>query len=393
MTTISTTGPQAWIDTVNAGALSIQLTGLWSGAVVVEGSNNQIAGSPTALTLGDVYGSTQDTLTSSGEYVLEVTTRYVRLNVLSLSGTITASVITRAQVVDPSTSVLGLAADEGSGVALGTRPKIKLDAQSAVVLADASGPFYGGSGGNNALVISQLDTIGYESIAVQIFGTFVATATMYSSNDGLNWTPVAGWPVGGSATPSTTVAAAGLWSVPAVGRYFCIQTTAYTSGNLQAACVLRAQAPVHIDSVAATIASNMTQISGQPIVTAGVNGTQAVGGNVATGVAATANPLLLGGVDAAGLTRRLLTDTSGRPISALQAQLYASQSPQQVPPIAVQDQTYGDSGSVGETLQQMLIELRIHNLYLQELPRLLQSASYALDDATVLRQDPSLLQT
>jgi hypothetical protein len=118
-----------------------------------------------------------------------------------------------------------------------------------------------------------------------------------------------------------------------------------------------------------------------------------VGGNVATGVAATANPLLLGGVDAAGLTRRLLTDTSGRPISALQAQLYASQSPQQVPPIAVQDQTYGDSGSMGETLQQMLIELRIHNLYLQELPRLLQSASYALDDATVLRQDPSLLQT
>jgi hypothetical protein len=58
---------------------------------------------------------------------------------------------------------------------------------------------------------------------------------------------------------------------------------------------------------------NLTAVGGTAVVTGGVAGSQGVGGVDADGLAATANPVQVGGVDGAGDVQSLLTDTDGRP--------------------------------------------------------------------------------
>jgi hypothetical protein len=66
-----------------------------------------------------------------------------------------------------------------------------------------------------------------------------------------------------------------------------------------------------VSSTTAQLGTNTVNIGGTAVVTAGVAGMQAVGGNIAAGTAATANPLLAGAVDNSNLTRKLLSDTLG----------------------------------------------------------------------------------
>jgi hypothetical protein len=64
-------------------------------------------------------------------------------------------------------------------------------------------------------------------------------------------------------------------------------------------------------ALGANLPTNTVQFGGTAVVTAGVAGIPAVGGNVAPGSAQTANPLVAGAVDPGALTRRLLSDVQG----------------------------------------------------------------------------------
>lgn len=393
---INTTGPTAAIDTINNAGVVIQLLGSWNGSVVIEGSADQSTGSWLPLPVSVLAGVDRIQITTAGTYIVSLATRYIRINVFALTGSITATIIGRSAIDDSGLDILDLASDLMSGVRLSVSTELKKDTNSALVPSDAPATIYGAGSANNAIMIQALDTTGYQSLAVQLFGTFSATVTFYESNDvGGGWVAVAGWPIGGASAPTSAPTAVGLWSVPAVGRFFRAAITAYTSGTPQISITPRQQPAYHADSVPAPQSVNQAQIAGTNTVTAGVGGLQAVGGNVAAGTTATSNPVPLGAVDASSLTRRVLSDALGR--LQVVGQLPVGISPYNLQPLPIVDVTATPDGnqSMPELLLQILTELRVTNTYLCDLPLMLNKAitGASWDEPGALRTDPQMTTT
>lgn len=98
---------------------------------------------------------------------------------------------------------------------------------------------YTGSGSAaSAVVVFSVDTTGFGGVAVQLTGVWVGTVTFETSNDNVNWAVAGGLPAQGG-TVAATATANGIWSVPSMGQYFRARVTAYTSGTVVAAYVLR----------------------------------------------------------------------------------------------------------------------------------------------------------
>jgi hypothetical protein len=136
-----------------------------------------------------------------------------------------------------------------------------------------------------AATIWMVETTGYNSIVVQMTGTWAGTQTFEISNDSTTWSSVAGWAVAGAATPVTTTTANGHWVFPCVGRYFRVRFSTYSSGNAVAIGVLKNQPafyPASSPNIAANSSININQIG--------------AGAIVAEDSASTANPLIIGGV-------------------------------------------------------------------------------------------------
>ncbi|NTW89584.1 MAG: hypothetical protein HGB37_01555 [Candidatus Moranbacteria bacterium] len=96
----------------------------------------------------------------------------------------------------------------------------------------------------------------FDSVVVQLSGTFVGTVIFECSNDGINWSSCALVPVaGGSATTSATSAGQWYGMVPTV--YFRIRVSAYTSGTRTATVLLSTQPIVGLlNTVSASINGN-----------------------------------------------------------------------------------------------------------------------------------------
>ena len=269
---------------------------------------------------------------------------------------------------------------DGSG--LGFNVKVinppKLDANNATVLSDAPSTIQlGGAVGSNLVI----DTTGYQSLNISTQGM---AANVQASNDGITWTTLTGNPLA-IGSQVTAVAANTGYSFPCIARYIRFVVT--TAGT--ATAYLRAQ-PWTASYTTTGFAVNTTQISGTSIVTGGVAGIQAIGGNIAAGVAATANPVPVGGVDSSGLTRRLLTDATGR--LAVAASATAGSFYNQTAALTT-DVTQFEGATQIELLTQMLLEMRIMNQQLYELPNLLNSAiSYSPDPPEAFRADPTVFQ-
>jgi hypothetical protein len=142
---------------------------------------------------------------------------------------------------------------------------------------------------------------------------------------------------------------------------------------------------------------NLGSIAGTAPVTAGQNGMLAVGGNIAAGTTPTANPVLIAGVDTntTPLTRRLLTDTTGKlltiattlgPDGLTRSQtVHAGQLGTY---IQVADTTSFEGSNALEFQMQILLELKILNQQISELPLLLNNGINAVTDPDVYRNDP-----
>jgi hypothetical protein len=156
-------------------------------------------------------------------------------------------------------------------------------------------------------VLLTVDTTGYNSVGIQLYGTWAGTVAFVASNDGVTWYPIAGMPAASAQAPVTTSTTNGLWLFPAIGKWFRAYVSAYTSGTSFCVAFLRTQ-PLPL---ASTPSVNTAQIAGTATVVAGVAGLQAVGGNVAVGVVPTSNPIPIGVVDTNGKTQRLLVLPSG----------------------------------------------------------------------------------
>ncbi len=183
---------------------------------------------------------------------------------------------------------------------------VKTDAYGATIISDAPLPQTFTTGGASNICV--LDTTGYNSISLQLVGTFAGTVSFFWSNDKETWVAASGSSATAPLVPITTATATGLFVFPVMGTYFRAAVTAYTSGLFTTIVALRQQqAPLN----QATAPVNMATIAGTAPVTGGVAGMLAVGGNIAIGSAPTANPILVGGVDQGSLNRRFLTDTNG----------------------------------------------------------------------------------
>ena len=266
------------------------------------------------------------------------------------------------------------------------------DQNGAQILSDSpqqlTGQAYNLAGGSQLVYV---DTQGYQSISVQLRGTWVGTVSFYCSNDSSNWDLVGGYASTGSAAPvSSATANATLLFPTAFGRYFKAILTAYTSGVVIGTAWLRntplptqLATPTVSAAISGNPASNTAQIAGTATVTAGVAGLQAIGGNVAAAVAPTSNPVPVAGWDGK-LTRRLLLDPSGGITS----------DPMMLPTNAVTVRqnlsTANNESGVTEALNQILRELQYLNFVVKQLPWHLNTGVALPDDEELFKNDPQL---
>ena len=172
--------------------------------------------------------------------------------------------------------------------------------------------------------------------------------------------------------------------IPCVGRYIKITASAAFAATI---CLRQGS---HFTN------ANIISISGATPVSTGVSGILAVGGNIANGVAPTANPNLVAGIDTTGLTRRVLTDTAGRVLVSGVTQAGATAAlplfgNSATPSLAQTDTGTIDSFTQYDLLAEVVTQLRILNRNFFEAN--VGQLSPVSDDPDVLRADYSTLTT
>ena len=264
----------------------------------------------------------------------------------------------------------------------------KRDINGATVLSDAPAPIQIQIGVGQYQTI---DTTGYQSMSVT---TQSLAASVTTSDDGITWSALTGTPkILGAYV--TAVAANTGYFFPVIARY--IRFTGTTAGTATAYLRSAAWNPNYTTSVPTSTASNnVAQFGGTNVVNAGVAGIPSVGGNIAPGVARTANPIPVGGVDASNLTRSLLTDAAGRQYaivgavdpagSSRIASTFGTSAWGAAPAILTQESAQYEGKSVPELLAQILLELQIAN---QQRHEIMNGANSA-DDPSLMRADPSI---
>ncbi len=399
--TLSATGAVTGFLTTGYQSTVIQISGNWVGNMWMEGSNDNTNWGELLLMSLDEF-TMQDLITENGIYVLKATTKYVRLNVLQLQqGSITVLIVGRTAPGINATDRLSFALDRSNNMPLYiTEIETKKDTTNALIPSDAAVLYdLSQKVGIAGDVGAPIDTTGYQSISVQIInGGSGGVLSFWVSHNLTTWLQVTGvTPAGIGVTTAT--ATTGFCMFPAMGKYFKVQTNAT---SLARALVYLRQTPFPFTN------SNLSFINGVAPTTSGVSstGVLAVGGQAATGLSAITNPIVIAGADgnSTALIRRLLTDTSGRLQTAFvdqtqsilgraQGGLSPAASSQNVAQLAVTDLSQFEGQSFIELLGQMLLEMRITNQYLSELPKTLQGENGFLDEPAQFRNEQSIFAT
>jgi hypothetical protein len=291
-------------DTANEKMAIVQINGNFAGGVTLQASQDGTTYYNIQAYAFNNDNATNDTFYGPDTLYVPLGARFFRaLTTTDFVGSVSGSYslrttdydlpFTQATLVnnDPAYSVFVAAIDQNN-----YPTRIRANNFGQLILAD-NVRLVNGRMGLGTIVVA--DTTGYNSIVLQLTGTWVGTVTFQTSNDNGTWSSVVAWPVAGAAAPVNTATANGQWLIPTAGRFFRAQVTAWTSGLVSADMVLRnaaAIAPVSAPTIAANSSVNIAQIGATAPVTAGVAGMLAVGGNIAEDTAATSNPIIAGGV-------------------------------------------------------------------------------------------------
>ena len=410
--TLANTNATSAIDTTNYSSLALQITSNSVFSMTFEGSNDGQFWQDLL-----VYNSTnpvpEDFITAPGIYTIPVSTQYVRFDPEYVSGNLSCVLVGRNTISPAGVDKIALALDKTTGVALSVNvlnPPV-LDVNGRQVPSDVVGPFILSS--STASQPITIDTTGYQSIVVQSTTAGIITPTI--SNDGINYVGILGTPATTGTTTAATIPSAGIYVFPCVARYFrltgpasAVYAVTYlrqqpynpTQGIINPPQNLTQIAGAAVSAATAQLGTNIVNYGGTAVVTGGVAGLTGVGGNIAAGVAPTANPVLVAGIDPGGLLRRPLTDIRGRFLHALNTQL-GNTTPlisvaggyQGVDMIPVTDITNFEGQTLIQLVAQMLVEQQITNQYLYELPRLLNTGAIIQDEPAAFRQDPTVFTT
>jgi hypothetical protein len=374
---ITTTGPGSWITMTGYHSLAVQLSGSWSGSLIFETSNDQTAIDAVLVHSRDDL-ALMDQIDQNGMFTIRSSGKYIRYNVTYLSGTITAVILGKTTDALSPADKLSFAMDKQLNMPLFTEvtnPGLR-DKLGATILSDASDPIYFQS--ISATVTPKIiDTSGYNTMVIHMVTAGAVTPT--TSNDQINWLGMVGFATTAPQTQVTTATASVITTWPLTGRF--VKLTGPAS-LVSAVIYLRQVTWSNNISNVGTVGTvtSLTQFGGTNIVTGGVAGMLAVGGNIASGTAPTANPVQIGGVDAgrlnspgavaAGLTpktRRALTDEQGRFIPP-NVELTTGLNFQNATAAFTKDTNQHESNSLIEIMAHILVELRTLNWQIHELP-------------------------
>lgn len=135
-----------------------------------------------------------------------------------------------------------------------------------VTMQDVSVPAGSPFSQSAAATLFSIETSGFNSIALQLSGTWAGTVAYEASNDGVNWVSVAGYDPSntGTAAPSISNTSPTIKLFAVVARYFRARVSTYTSGTVVAAPVLRSTplAPLGINIGAGTVNAVASASSG-----------------------------------------------------------------------------------------------------------------------------------
>ena len=403
--TLNAAGATAAIDTTGYGNIIFQVDCEYLFQGNIEGSNDGLDWFPLIINPLNDFAVT-DLISAEGLYQVKSTSLYIRFNLAYTGGPVELIVIGRSGDGENAGDNIAAAFNPDTPIQVAFGNGVKQDRNGALILSDGI-PYY--LIGPNAYVIN-LD--GYSTISLQLTGAVTVTATQ--SIDGVSWSSCY---FGNNSTAILTNIpnAAGIWTGPVVGKFLRVVLSGAVATALSASIVLKSTAMNGNYWNLGVNPVNVGQVGGTTTVTGGVAGILAVGGNIAAGVAPTANPVLAGGIDTGGLTKRLLTDVPGRILAnvtsigmaTIGSQLITNGNAptsniahpqntlgvlpatyQQSAALNVQDTMTADGLNKPELLSLILLELRILNQQIYELPRTLGATTYG-DPPDFHRQEPS----
>ena len=412
--TISATGAGTVIDTQYYGSVSIQIGGTAASITAqVEGSNDQSNWDPVLLHSSSDLAIT-DTISSIDDtYTLKAGHRYIRLKTAYYTGTPSVIMIGRSGAGPSAADNLTAAFNPDTPLNVNLTGGLKTDSDKALILSEKTisiGPF------STAGQFATIDVSGYSSFIFQpSFGA--SGLTLSTSTDGAIF--YSGPPTvfinsmlnSGIGTSISSGSNGGIYYGIITGKYlrFTAVAVALTGGIL---ILKQSVSPISI--------VRLQDINGSAPASTGVGGMLAVGGATVIGAATAVYPLTVGGTDLTGLVRRLQTDVSGRAFfNALSPYfnslanntstvISSSNSPiantalpintvgsipatyQQSAALNVQETSQYEGQNLTELLAQILLEMRIMNQQLYELPRLIATNQASSDPPETFRQEPSI---
>jgi hypothetical protein len=118
---ITNTGSTSVVDTLGYLSIVMQLSGIWSGNIYFEHSNDLTNWELIPVIQRSSYG-VQDIVNCNGIYTIKPSGRYLRATTISITGTASISILGRSGVGVDSLDVLSLVTDKTSGMELNVRP-------------------------------------------------------------------------------------------------------------------------------------------------------------------------------------------------------------------------------------------------------------------------------
>jgi hypothetical protein len=407
--TVTTTGVGSTLDVTGFESALIQLSGdTFAGIIKLERSLDGVTWYDALVT--ELNSMTQKTqIDSLGIFSVRSEAQFLRYNVTNITGSVSIIIDGGTALVSPVDKI-SWAMDETNNTPLHIKVQpqnsgIKQDLLGAFILSDAPQP----------VTVSQMiggvhiiDTQGYSTLQITTGVGFASTTGVGFSTDGITFTQTP--MMTGAGVFATALAASTNYTIPCVGRFARISATAagqftYTLRNIQGQIAGQNLVGINGAAVApatAQVGVNVAQMAGTATVTGGVAGTLGVGGVNLVGVTSASNPVIVGGVDPLGASRRATTTmlgdliTGNRTIPTNLATLGTATTGNtpigaagynnQIP-ITVQDTTQYEGQTQIELLAQLLQEVKIMNQQLYELPQVL---SLALQGPTAPQQGPNV---
>lgn len=137
------------------------------------------------------------------------------------------------------TEIAGTAVTTGAGASDAGTQRVVLSSDSAVNIAESSTPITGSLTDNGVLFTTE--TLGANTISIQLSGDWQALCTFQVSNDNTYWSNVQGYTFNNYMSSTNTAQDNGVYIFPVTGRYFRVVVSNYKSGTVGVVAYLRQQ--------------------------------------------------------------------------------------------------------------------------------------------------------